>query len=306
MTDPAAPPPRPPSPRLAVRRGAPSPPGPPPGWSTAPARRAPSRPCTPRGRSGTGPSGAGTDRAGAARRWRAAGGASRRAAPAPGPSSRRRARRARPPAGRTRGPRCGLRASTPGHRRSAWMPPRATGQPTRWPRVAQHQAVARGGRLAQREDGVGRPARPTAHPPRRRRTGVPPSSPGGPRSSRSGPGSADGAGGTVSGDSSPSVRSKPASTIGRRAVASGPRRDRGPPRCRRASGAAAPARPPSSTWATGTSGRTHSRPWSSSGSDRRAGEPTPSGWMAEHTSWVTPGSVSSAERRPPPGCQPPR
>ena len=32
----------------------------------------------------------------------------------------------------------------------------------------------------------------------------------------------------------------------------------------------------------------------------RNGEPTPSGWTAEQMSWTKPGSVSSAERQPPP------
>src|SRR5205823_824876 len=34
---------------------------------------------------------------------------------------------------------------------------------------------------------------------------------------------------------------------------------------------------------------------------RKNGDPTPSGWMAEHTSWRKPGRVSSAVREPPPG-----
>ena len=33
---------------------------------------------------------------------------------------------------------------------------------------------------------------------------------------------------------------------------------------------------------------------------RKNGDATPSGWIAEQTSWTKPGSVSSAERVPPP------
>src|SRR5262249_39379384 len=37
-------------------------------------------------------------------------------------------------------------------------------------------------------------------------------------------------------------------------------------------------------------------------SDRKSGEARASGWIDEQTSWTKPGSVSSAERRPPPSC----
>ena len=47
-------------------------------------------------------------------------------------------------------------------------------------------------------------------------------------------------------------------------------------------------------------GKTHSRPWSASGRPRKNGDATPSGWIAEQTSCTNPGSVSSAERVPPP------
>jgi hypothetical protein len=42
------------------------------------------------------------------------------------------------------------------------------------------------------------------------------------------------------------------------------------------------------------------RPCSASGSSRKTGEPGTKGWMDEQTSWRKPGSVSSAERVPPP------
>ena len=65
----------------------------------------------------------------------------------------------------------------------------------------------------------------------------------------------------------------------------------GPPRGRRrADGPPAPA------------GSIISSPWAASGSVRRNGEPTASGWIAEHTSWRYPGSVSSAVAVPPPTC----
>src|SRR5690606_3974903 len=41
-------------------------------------------------------------------------------------------------------------------------------------------------------------------------------------------------------------------------------------------------------------------PCSARGSCRRYGEATANGWIAEHTSWTTPGRVSSALRIPPP------
>ena len=50
-------------------------------------------------------------------------------------------------------------------------------------------------------------------------------------------------------------------------------------RCRTA------ARPPSSGWAACTCGSIISSPCAASGSVRRNGEPTASGWIAEHTSW---------------------
>ncbi len=68
------------------------------------------------------------------------------------------------------------------------------------------------------------------------------------------------------------------------------------------------ARAPSSGCATGTSEWIHSRPYASSGVSlaaisRNAGEPRASGWIAEHTSCSTPGSVSSSVRVPPPGVE---
>ena len=46
--------------------------------------------------------------------------------------------------------------------------------------------------------------------------------------------------------------------------------------------------------------RSTRRPCSASGSVRKNGDATPSGWIAEQTSCTKPGSVSSAERAPPP------
>src|SRR5205823_5451933 len=51
--------------------------------------------------------------------------------------------------------------------------------------------------------------------------------------------------------------------------------------------------------ASGT-GSIHSRPFERSGKERRKGEATAIGWMAEQTSWTNPGAVSSALRAPPP------
>src|SRR5215216_6378693 len=60
------------------------------------------------------------------------------------------------------------------------------------------------------------------------------------------------------------------------------------------------ADPSSKGWASGAGGWIHSRPCSSSGSVRKNGEAYPRGCMAEPRSWTNPGSVSSAERVPPP------
>ena len=61
--------------------------------------------------------------------------------------------------------------------------------------------------------------------------------------------------------------------------------------------------PSSNGCAAGASGCTHSTSRSSS---RKNGEPAPSGWIEEQTSWTKPGSVSSADRRPPPSSARPR
>ena len=58
--------------------------------------------------------------------------------------------------------------------------------------------------------------------------------------------------------------------------------------------------PSSNGCASAAGGSIHSTPCSASGSVRKNGEATPSGWIAEQTSWTKPGSVSSAERAPPP------
>ena len=55
-----------------------------------------------------------------------------------------------------------------------------------------------------------------------------------------------------------------------------------------------------SACATGTSGWTHSTPWRARSTDRKNGDAIPSGWAVEQTSWTNPGSVSSADRVPPP------
>ena len=61
-----------------------------------------------------------------------------------------------------------------------------------------------------------------------------------------------------------------------------------------------PALPSSSGWAQSTSGQRHSRPWRSSSSDCRNGDPTAIGWTAEQRSCTSPGTVSSPLRVPPP------
>ena len=62
----------------------------------------------------------------------------------------------------------------------------------------------------------------------------------------------------------------------------------------------ATAVPSSSGCASASSGWTSSSPCSASGSSRRNGEASGCGWTAEQMSWTKPGSVSSAERDPPP------
>ena len=61
-----------------------------------------------------------------------------------------------------------------------------------------------------------------------------------------------------------------------------------------------PARPPSIGCTASTSGHSHSSPCRPRSSDRKNGEATPVGWVAEHTSCIRPGIVSSADRVPPP------
>src|SRR5688572_19029537 len=58
--------------------------------------------------------------------------------------------------------------------------------------------------------------------------------------------------------------------------------------------------PSSSGCASGASGWIHSRPCLFSGSPLKNGDIRASGWIAEQTSCTKPGSVSSAERAPPP------
>src|SRR5687767_10961589 len=58
--------------------------------------------------------------------------------------------------------------------------------------------------------------------------------------------------------------------------------------------------PSSSGCASGASGWIHSRPCLLSGSPLKNGDIAASGWIAEQTSCTKPGSVSSAERAPPP------
>ena len=60
------------------------------------------------------------------------------------------------------------------------------------------------------------------------------------------------------------------------------------------------ARSGASMWATGAGGWTHVTPPRSRSRDLKNGDATPSGCAVEHGSWMNPGSVSSAERAPPP------
>jgi hypothetical protein len=52
--------------------------------------------------------------------------------------------------------------------------------------------------------------------------------------------------------------------------------------------------------ASADGGWTISSPCSPRGSARKNGDPGTNGWIDEQTSWTKPGSVSSAERTPPP------
>ena len=61
-----------------------------------------------------------------------------------------------------------------------------------------------------------------------------------------------------------------------------------------------PTLPSSSGCARSTSGHSHSSPCRSRSSDRRNGDPTAIGWVAEQSSWSSPGTVSSLVRVPPP------
>src|SRR5262249_20670575 len=62
----------------------------------------------------------------------------------------------------------------------------------------------------------------------------------------------------------------------------------------------AAAVPSSNGWARSTSGQAHSRPWRSSPRPGKAGGSTTSGWVAEQSSRIRPGSVSSPLLAPPP------
>ena len=59
-------------------------------------------------------------------------------------------------------------------------------------------------------------------------------------------------------------------------------------------------RPSSSGWPTLYGGSTQRRPCRARSRPAKNGEVLPKGWIALHTSWMTPGSVRSAERMPPP------
>ena len=61
-----------------------------------------------------------------------------------------------------------------------------------------------------------------------------------------------------------------------------------------------PARPPSSGWAASTSAQPQDSPCSSRFRLRKNGDAIAVGCPAEQTSWTRPGTVSSAERMPPP------
>src|SRR5215207_1785008 len=60
------------------------------------------------------------------------------------------------------------------------------------------------------------------------------------------------------------------------------------------------ADPSSSGCASGAGGSTSSSPCWARGNSLKQREACASGWIAEQTSWTNPGSVSSAERTPPP------
>ena len=74
------------------------------------------------------------------------------------------------------------------------------------------------------------------------------------------------------------------------------------PRARspRSSATITPALPSSSGWARSTSGQQPLEPVLPRSSERRNGEPTAIGWVAEQSSWSRPGTVSSLVRVPPP------
>ena len=121
--------------------------------------------------------------------------------------------------------------------------------------------------------------------------------------------SVSGCRGGTSGRQEPSVGPNPASTSGSnsRRMPAHRHRDRSP--CRRPSGAG-PGTPSVERMGQRHVGMDPFEAVRLSVRRRRArrnaGDPTASGWIAEHTSWVTPGKVSSSERVPPPGRRPPR
>ena len=203
--------------------------------------------------------------------------------------------------------RCPVRISTPSERASASraraiapLPPRASGQPTAWasrPRINANEDVSGAPRgsiecaamPANRARASGSRNRTRA----RSRAG---GSAGTPKRARS----SGWRGGRMTGARSIGTRRSHSRTSGpnrrRQASASRPSVSSTAPRSR----SSIALRPDSSAWASGASGCTHSRPWRARSSERKNGDARLSGWTDAHGSWTNPGSVSSAERVPPP------
>src|SRR6266511_1445997 len=185
----------------------------------------------------------------------------------------------------------------------ACEPPRGSGQPTMWPSAAisnPYPAV-----VSRSSGSIACAATPASSPrarwPRKRalasgaaaRMALRPklASSRGCRGSRSGSR-------TASARSSPSRASGPSSRC--QAAPSSPSE----PAVASSERSSTAAEPSSSGWASAAGGCTISRPWRSSGSPRRNGEASASGWTAEQTSWWKPERVSSAVRQPPPAVAP--
>ena len=209
---------------------------------------------------------------------------------------------------RSRSRRRATRGSAASASASRCEPPRATGHPTACAEHREQQTEAARSAARRAADRVRGHARRTAPAPRsvaeaprpRPRPSAAPARPkrasaNGWRGSRERPEQ-----GRRSGVAS--RRRAAPSACGR------PRRPR--PEGRRPSPSpSAPARPPSRRRAGGRAaivGCTSSTPISASGRVRKNGDAGASGWTAEQTSCTKPGSVSSAERAPPPTVSAPR